>query len=149
MGNADALPPETAPVMRPAVVPEHGRGVLRPFQPCQSGNPSGRSGPYRETQRLARDAAPAVTCRLIEIALTDADTRVAVVAGNSVLDRAFGKPRDYDPKEDRPAVTYDTSGFTRDERVQLLALLRKAKLLGADAGPLAQEIEGQAKDQGR
>jgi hypothetical protein len=69
-----------------------------------------------------------VTRRLIEIALTDPDTRVAVVASNSVLDHAFGKPRDYDPKEERPPATFDTSGFTHAERAQLLALLRKAKM---------------------
>jgi hypothetical protein len=105
--------------MRPAIVPGHGRGVLRPFQPGQSGNPTGRSGPYLETQRLARDAAPEVTRRLIEIALTDPDTRVAIVAGNSVLYRAFGKPRDYDPKEERPRTVADTSGLTHAERASL------------------------------
>jgi len=113
--------------MRPAIVPGHGRGALRPFQPGQSGNPTGRSGPYLETQRLARDAAPDVTRRLIEIALTDPDTRVAVVAGNSVLDRAFGKPRDYDPKEDRPPATFDTSVLTGAEQKSLLTLLRKIR----------------------
>jgi hypothetical protein len=72
---------------------------------------------------------------LIEIALTDPDTRVATVAGNSVLDRAFGKPRDFDPKEERQPTVLDTSGLTNAERVLLLALLRRVQLQQADPRP--------------
>jgi hypothetical protein len=116
---------------------------LRPFQKGQSGNPAGRSGPYLETQRLARDAAPDVTRRLIEIALTDPDTRVAVVAGNSVLDRAFGKPRDYDPKEDKPPSMVDVSVLSVSEQRMMLDFLRRVLVMELAPEPLP-EFDGAA-----
>ena len=66
--------------------------------------------------RLARQATPGAVRRLIELAeldqvddqgnliplkeLPEADRRVVTVAANSLLDRAFGKPKPFDPKED-------------------------------------------------
>ena len=47
------------------------------WQPGQTGNPGGLSKFYWETRRLARDAAPAVMARLIELALHADDERVA------------------------------------------------------------------------
>jgi hypothetical protein len=47
------------------------------WQPGQTGNPRGLSKFYWETRRLARDAAPAVMARLIELALHADDERVA------------------------------------------------------------------------
>jgi hypothetical protein len=86
------------------------------WRPGQSGNPSGHSGEYGEAIRLARQAAPWAVRRLIELAeldqlddqgnliplkeLPEADRRVVTVAANSLLDRAFGKPKPFDPKVD-------------------------------------------------
>jgi hypothetical protein len=50
------------------------------------------SGTYGEAVKLARAAAPKALDRLIEL-IDSADERVAVVASNAVLDRAFGKPK--------------------------------------------------------
>jgi hypothetical protein len=71
------------------------------WKPGQSGNPTGLSGLYGETVKLARQAAPDAIRRLIELMSSD-DERVASVACNAVLDRAFGKPREYDPSRDQP-----------------------------------------------
>ena len=86
------------------------------WRPGQSGNPTGHSGEYGEAMRLARQATPGAVWRLIELAeldqvddqgnliplkeLPEADRRVIAVATNALLDRAFGKPKPFDPKED-------------------------------------------------
>ena len=69
-----------------------GGGRLRPFQPGQSGNPSGTSGRYGEVVRMAREASPEVMRALIGIALDpDEDSRARIVAGQEILGRAFGR----------------------------------------------------------
>ena len=52
---------------------------------------------YSETIRLARKAELAAIDRLIQLMYSD-DPRVAAVAVNAVLDRAFGLPRDFNPE---------------------------------------------------
>jgi hypothetical protein len=92
------------------------------WRPGQSGNPSGHSGEYGEAMRLARQAAPRAMLRLMELAaldrideqgnliplhqLPEADPRVVAVAANSLLDRAFGRPKQLldDSKQDDPPV---------------------------------------------
>jgi hypothetical protein len=94
------------------------------WQKGKSGNPGGVGGKWHETMRLAREAAPEAICRLIEL-MHDDDTRVATIAANSVLERAFGKPKEYDPKAEEPeAEIIDPSGFTPKQREQILRVLR-------------------------
>jgi hypothetical protein len=68
------------------------------WKPGQSGNPSGNSGEYGDAMRLARQAAPSAVLRLVELIHSD-DERVAAVACNAILDRAFGKPREHHERE--------------------------------------------------
>src|SRR6516162_3200802 len=101
------------------------------WQPAQTGNPGGLSKFYWETRRLARDAAPAVMARLIELALHADDERVASVCGVAVLDRAGIRPTDYDPAQDVTPPSWDPGALTDEERENLKAYLdkmvRKAK----------------------
>jgi hypothetical protein len=62
------------------------------WKPGQSGNPSGNSGAYGAAIKLAQRAAPKAVRRLIEL-MDSEDERVAAVACNAILDRAFGKPK--------------------------------------------------------
>jgi len=67
----------------------------RPWQPGQSGNPTGRAPPTvteLELRELCRAAAPEVVPRLIKIVKSGAD-RDAIRASEVLLDRGFGKPR--------------------------------------------------------
>jgi hypothetical protein len=111
------------------------------WRPGQSGNPSGHSGEYGEAMRLARQAAPDAVRRLTEMAEVDdshrhddesllpfssgADHRVVTVAANALIERAFGKPREYDPTaeqaQQKPA--FDPSLYTFEELEQLYAAL--------------------------
>jgi predicted Zn-dependent protease len=62
------------------------------WRPGQSGNPGGHSGLYGEAVKLARELSLHAVQRLGELMQSD-DERVSVVACNSILDRAFGKPQ--------------------------------------------------------
>jgi hypothetical protein len=84
------------------------------WRPGQSGNPGGHSGLYGEAMKLAQQAAPWAVRRLLELAELDqiddqgnlialsaeADRRVVMVAANALIERAFGKPKPFDPKAD-------------------------------------------------
>jgi hypothetical protein len=111
------------------------------WRPGQSGNPSGHSGEYGEAMRLARQAAPHAVRRLIELAeidqvddqgnliplSADADRRVVTVAANGLIDRAFGKPKDYDPAKDpeaRPKTKFDPRLYSPEELEQIENVLR-------------------------
>jgi hypothetical protein len=85
------------------------------WKPGQSGNPTGHSGAYGEAMRLAQGAAPDAIRRLIELMCSD-DERVAAVACNSILDRAFGKPRA--EGEGIDSLERRIANMTRGERLQ-------------------------------
>ena len=70
--------------------------VAHAFKPGQSGNPGGRTASFAECQQLAREASPDAMRRLIEL-MASPDERVALVAADKVLERAWGKPKEYDP----------------------------------------------------
>lgn len=63
----------------------------------QSGNPSGKGGLYHEAQRIAREYSPLAMQKLADL-MNCGDFRVETVAANSLLERAWGKPREFDPK---------------------------------------------------
>ena len=86
----------------------------------QSGNPTGFSGAYGEAVRLARQAAPYAVRRLIAL-MDSEDERVAAVACNSILDRAFGKPGLV--KEEKDDLETRIANMTREERLARMSEL--------------------------
>src|SRR5215469_4531937 len=119
----------------------------RMWKPGQSGNPTGYSGTYGEVARLARQAAPYAVQRLIQLMDSD-DERVATVACNSVLDRAFGRPKPV--MEEKDDLETRIAKMTRAERLsrmrELLAPMRqylhKLDSEQADAGVTTTESGG-------
>jgi hypothetical protein len=126
------------------------------WRPGQSGNPSGHSGEYGEAMRLARQAAPRAILRLMELAaldrideqgnliplhqLPEADPRVVAVAANSLLDRAFGRPKQLldDSKQDDPPVIEQRIGWhsmsnAELEAIEAFAVAAKARQIATDA----------------
>jgi hypothetical protein len=99
--------------------------VLRPWQPGQSGNPSGKGALFQESQRLCREHSPRAARRLIEL-MESEDERVSFMAAKEVWERAWGKVPDYNPADDenRPAV--DVSSMSVADQKRLLQLFRQA-----------------------
>lgn len=106
------------------------------FKPGQSGNPSGNKGAqYAQVVALARDASFAATQRLIELMRSD-DERVAMVACNAILDRAWGKPKETPPTTP-PGRVLNLSALS-DQQIdnfrQILIAMRDARQQEADDG---------------
>jgi hypothetical protein len=91
------------------------RGLV-PFQKGKSGNPGGRTKQFAQCQRLCREASPDAARRLIELMQSE-DERVALMAADKVYERAWGKPKDYDPNQEAPkkAAPFDPKLYTTDE----------------------------------
>jgi hypothetical protein len=87
------------------------------WKPGRSGNPTGNSGLYGETVRLARQPAPDAIRRLIELMRSE-DERVAAAACNSILDRALGKPRPVE--EERKDMESRLAAMTRAQRLRYM-----------------------------
>ncbi|MGH6678061.1 MAG: hypothetical protein ACREDL_03785 [Bradyrhizobium sp.] len=109
------------------------------FRPGQSGNPGGKGGAFFEAQKICRDASPQAARVLIEL-LGSPDDRVRLMAAREISERAWGRPKDYDPAQEPARRTvFDPRQYT----VQELALIEQALLLMARpkrAGPSEPEI---------
>ena len=120
---------------RPIYVPAHGKGRLKPFQPGQSGNPSGKGGLYQEALKICRAASPAAARRLVEL-LDSPDDRVALLAAEKVLDRAWGKVKETPPSD---AVSVEDAERRAAVRAALIGSLDSL----ARSEPLNQQEIGQ------
>src|SRR5712671_7867735 len=92
------------------------RGLV-PFPKGKSGNPGGRTKQFAQCQRLCREASPDAARRLIELIQSE-DERVSLMAADKVLERAWGKPRDYDPAQEqaqKKPPPFDPKLYTTDE----------------------------------
>jgi hypothetical protein len=118
-------------------IPSHGGGMLRPFQPGNAANPGGLGGQYREVLALARQASPYAMKKLIKL-IDHRNPRVAAVAAEKVLERAWGKVKEVDP-----SAAIDPEAAERRSRMRAEVI----RMLQALAVPEAL-IEGEA-DQGQ
>ena len=127
-------------------IPSHGRGYLRPVRPGEVRNPTGKGGLWREAQRITREKSPDAARRLVELMYSD-DDRVALMAAEKVMVWSWGKPTEYDPREDRPAMKINTSIMSSDERALLLGLLRRGLLVPGEPTPdeAVPEIDAMAE----
>jgi hypothetical protein len=147
-----AHPGETA--VEPAMSAGKGKSVSPAFlantwRPGQSGNPGGHSGLYGEAVKLARGLSLRAVQRLGEL-MESEDERVSVVACNSLLDRAFGKPKPV--AEEKDDFDARLKAMSREERLalmqELLEPMRKYLPPGEDAGPIFDREAGQDRTTG-
>jgi len=129
------------------IVPSHGGGQIAPWAPGQSGNPSGRPAGLREVQRLAREKSMTALKALIGLVedvddkgLPNQDGRIVVVAAQTILTWGYGKPPDYDPREDEPATSIDLSVLSVAEQRQLLEWIERGLIREAAPGETVPEI---------
>jgi hypothetical protein len=76
------------------------------------------------------------------------DGRVVAVAAQTILTWGYGKPPDYDPREDRAHSVVDTSVLTHEEKAQMLGFVRRGLVRPAEPDPkveLAPRIGGKAE----
>jgi hypothetical protein len=97
---------------------------------------------------LARQAAPDAMRRLIELMRSE-DERVASVACNAVLERAWGKPKLYDPADEpKPKRRFDPSKYTLKELEQIQAALVHNRL-GVAPSTVGSPIEAVSQRRAR
>lgn len=115
------------------VKPSHGYGMLRaPWKKGDVPNPGGRNGEYQKTISLARKHSVEAMEKLIE-KMDSEDERVSIVAAQAVLERAWGKPKDPDPKElQQSGLRLDFSKLSRDEIMLLLKITQSGAVRPAD-----------------
>ena len=72
---------------------------------------------YHQAREIARRSSPEMMERLIELARTSEDHRVASICAMAILDRAGVKPIDYDPAEEAAnrKPKFDPSLYTFEE----------------------------------
>ena len=113
---------------QPPSSPLNGRGgtgrtlpaefVAHQFKKGQSGNPNGNKGStYGEVVQIARQFSEKAVRRLIELVDSD-DERVAFMASQALLDRAYGKPRE--APQSLPAA--DPAAAERQSRARALMI---------------------------
>ena len=119
---------------------------MRPFQTGNSGRPKNTSTRYSETLALARENSPAAMRTLIS-RLQDPDGRIAVVAANSLLERAWGKVREMKPEE-RQQMSIDLSALSAAELKILMDLAVSGRLRSVPSSEpdgTAPTIEGKSE----
>jgi|SRR5208282_3753874 len=112
------------------------------WRPGQSGNPSGNSSTYGEAIKLAQAAAPYAVRRLIAL-MDSEDPRVAAVACNSILDRAFGKPKVED-EEKKNNMQARLANMTREERLRYMQELLASVNDFLPAAPKRRRLSSQS-----
>jgi hypothetical protein len=112
------------------------RGLV-PFPKGKSGNPGGRTKQFAQCQRLCREASPDAARRLIELIQSE-DERVALMAADKVFERAWGKPRDYNPAEEQVQrkPPFDPSLYSTAELKQMMAV---TKMIAIRQGLMPEE----------
>ena len=123
----------------PTLIPKHGNGILRPFRPGQSGNPSGRGGEYHEIQRICRAASPAAARRMVEL-MQSADERIALMAAEKVLERGWGKPREARDADIPDAETVARREASRAAVVELLQMMAVPEPMLPRSAPINRAI---------
>jgi hypothetical protein len=129
------------------------RGLV-PFPKGKSGNPGGRTKQFAQCQRLCREASPDAARRLIELIQSE-DERVALMAADKVFERAWGRPKDYDPNAQAPkkAPPFDPSLYTTDElrRMQevMLLIARRQGLVPEEDAEGVEPIVEENRDERR
>jgi hypothetical protein len=114
--------PSSAVVSVRSPAPAPKSNLRPPWQKGESGNPAGYPKKYAQVVKLARAHSPRAIQRLAELIESD-DERVALVAAQAVLERGWGKPREFaDECEPTYTAQPDASRLSISERRQFFEL---------------------------
>jgi hypothetical protein len=81
---------------------------------------------FAEVQKIYRECSPAAAKEMCRLALEAEDERVRSVCAGMVMDRAWGRPREYDPnaEEAKKPPPFDPSLYTTDELRQMQKVMK-------------------------
>jgi hypothetical protein len=120
------------------ITPKHGKGLLRPWRKGETGRVSTVASRYTETQQYARQHSLEAMRTLVE-RLRDPDGRIAVVAANSLLERAWGKVREQKPEEQQQ-MQLDLSSLDAAELALLVRLVNSDRFKAIPTDVPAVEV---------
>ena len=107
---------------------------------------------FAEVQKIYRECSPAAAKEMCRLALEAEDERVRSVCAGMVMDRAWGKPKEYDPNAEAPkqAPPFDPSLYSTEElrRMQevMLMIARRQGLMTLEEGDEASEPAAESRD---
>jgi hypothetical protein len=122
-------------------LPEAARPYM--FKPGKSGNPGGKGGEYQRCVSLCREKSYDSAMAIMQLARETDDDRLRFMAHSWVYERAWGKPKDYDPKLDadpnRPK--FDPTMLSPDQLAFVEQALRL--MMAATLAPIPEPVEGE------
>lgn len=121
-----------------AIIPKHGKGMLQPWKPGQSGRPGGllRTDDYIMCVRACQKLSPESVEKVVHLMRTSTDERVQYMTATWIVERAFGKPKEYDPNAAREhGASVDVANLTPAELETLLAITRRGAVTQPSADP--------------
>lgn len=120
-------------------VPGLNGGQLRRLPKGVSPNPGGKSKGQSECLALAREASPDAMKKLISL-MQSCDDRVAIMAADKVLERAYGKAKEAPPDDAAPKI--DLSKCPPEA----LALIKQALAMIGGAAPKQEVLPPETTD---
>src|SRR6266403_6184415 len=81
---------------------------------------------FAEVQKIYRECSPAAAKEMCRLALEAEDERVRSVCAGMVMDRAWGRPKEFDPDAETPkkAPPFDPSLYSTEELRQMQAVMK-------------------------
>lgn len=110
------------------------------WQPGQTGNPNGFQGVYGHVMALARERSPRAVAKLCEL-IESPDDRVALMAADKLLERAWGKPKEV--QDDKASGPPDLGALNAADLAELRRISAKMRG-GVDAaqdGPRTATVD--------
>jgi hypothetical protein len=107
---------------------------------------------YAEVRKIYRESSPAAAKEMCRLALEAEDERVRSVCASMVMDRAWGKPKEYDPNAEAPkrAPPFDPSLYTVEElkRMQevMLMIARRQGLMPEEEDEAVEPAVEESRD---
>ena len=95
---------------------------------------------FAEVQKIYRECSPAAAREMCRLALEAEDERTRAVCAGMVMERAWGKVRDYDPNAEAPkkAPPFDPKLYTTEE---LREMQRVMQMIAVRQGLIPPEDE--------
>lgn len=104
--------------------------IERMWKPGQSGNPNGVPSIFHTIVRMCREASPDSIRELIRLRDQSDDDRIRFMCATWLVERGFGKAKNYDPSKEKPATGFNPADYTSEQLAMLeqaLAMIRAVR----------------------